>query len=72
MTSLPLNMWIILLEDDAMSFELRQKLCSVHVVVGIIIIVIVVIFVIFVITLVIIVAAVRCECLSNKSLVAVR
>ena len=31
--SLPLNTWIISLESDATSFELRQKLCSVHVVV---------------------------------------
>ena len=38
MISLPLNTWIISLEDDATSLELRQKLCSVHVVVGIIII----------------------------------
>ena len=42
MISLPLNMWIIFLEDDAMSFELRQKLCSVHVVVEIIIVIIII------------------------------
>ena len=63
-------MWIIFLEDDAMSFELRQKLCSVHVVVEIIIII--VIFVIIITSLVIIVDAVRCESPSNKSAVAVR
>ena len=36
--SLPLNMWIISLEDNTTSFELRLKLCSVHFVVGFIII----------------------------------
>ena len=34
--SLPLNMWIVSLEEDKTSLELREKLCSVHVVVRIV------------------------------------
>ena len=34
MISLPVNVWILSLEDDQESQQLRRTLCSVHVVVG--------------------------------------
>ena len=37
MISLPLNVWILSLEDDDSHQELRKMLCSIHVVVRILI-----------------------------------